>query len=176
MQGWLWDRHQLSWPQPHRLTFSCSVMTQRTAMFTVALGPTFGSVALKAIKDKEECKIHQMKRKWRKAMWICRKGQMGDPLKDEFVIRFRFMVEVSKSPRGEYAVRTLIINSLEMSPKNVWVAILILRMHRYHISFRCGAICRVFGELPREIRWQLLERNCYIGKPRIENIHMQIWD
>lgn len=48
-----------------------------------------------------------------------RKGQIGDPLKDEFVMRFRFMVEVSKSPQGEYAVRTLIINSLEMSPKNV---------------------------------------------------------
>lgn len=161
VRGWLWDRHQLSQPQPHRPTLNRSVMTQRIAMFLISPGPTSCSVPLKVTEEKEECKIHQMKRKRRKGMWNLWKGQIGDLLKDEFFMRFRFMVEVSKSPQGEYAVRTLIINSLELSPKNVWVAILILRMHRYHITFRCGAICRAFGELPREIRWQLLERNCF---------------
>lgn len=82
-----------------------------------------------------------------------------DSLKDEFVVRITFMGETSKSPQGEYEGRTLIINSLGMSPKNVCVPIQILRMHWYDISFRYGAICRAFGELPREIRRQLLERN-----------------
>lgn len=89
------------------------------------------------------------------------KGQMGNPPKDEFVMRIRFMGEVSKSPQGEYVVRTLIVNSLGMSPKNIRAAIQILGLHRYDISFRDGAICREFGEVPREIRRQLLEGNCW---------------
>lgn len=34
-------------------------------------------------------------------------------------------------------------------------------MPRYDIGFRDGAIYRAFGELPREIRRQQLEGNCY---------------
>ena len=89
------------------------------------------------------------------------KGQMGNPPKDEIVMRIRFMGEVSKSPQVEYVVRTLIINSLGMSPKNIRAAIQILGLHRYDISFRDGTICREFGEVPREIRRQLLEGNCW---------------
>lgn len=44
---------------------------------------------------------------------------MEDPHKDEFVIRIRFMGKASKSPQREYVVRTLVINSLGMSPKNI---------------------------------------------------------
>lgn len=44
---------------------------------------------------------------------------MGNPPKDEFVMRIRFIGEVSKNPQGEYVVRTLIINSLGKSPKNI---------------------------------------------------------
>jgi hypothetical protein len=58
-------------------------------------------------------------------------------------------------------ISTLIINSLGMSPKNIRAAIQILGLHRYDISLRDGAICREFGEVPREIRRQLLEGNCW---------------
>lgn len=71
---------------------------------------------------------------------VCGKRQMDDPLKDKFVIRFRFMSEASKSPQRECIVGTLITNSLGMSSQNVGVPIQILRMHRYDISSRCWAI------------------------------------
>lgn len=47
------------------------------------------------------------------------KVHMGDPHKDEFVIKIRLMSEASKNPQREYIVRTLIMNSLGMFPKSV---------------------------------------------------------